>query len=44
MLDQFDERGSYKRTQRSRLKRQHVFEAKAICAKAKGQTNNYFTF
>ena len=32
MLDQFDERGSRKRTQRSRLKQQHVFEAKAICS------------
>ena len=44
MLDQFDERGSYKRMQRSRLKRQHVFEAKAICSLDKQQTNNYFTF
>ena len=37
MLDQFDERGSCKRTQRSRLKRQHVFEAKVICSLDKGQ-------
>ena len=38
MLDQFDERGSCKRTQGSRLKRQHVFEADAICSLDKGQT------